>query len=67
MKENYGKSLNSIEWSKYSISIGETLELCSGLIDKPDKSPIQIAKEEILEECGFNVEIEDIYFIKKYL
>jgi len=30
--ENVEKSLNEIEWSKYPIELGETLELCAGLI-----------------------------------
>lgn len=36
-----------------------TYELCAGLVDK-DKSLVEIAKEEIDEECGYNVPIEDI-------
>jgi len=38
---------------------GYTLELCAGLCDK-DKPNIQIAKEEILEECGYDVELKNI-------
>jgi len=38
---------------------GYTLELCAGLCDK-DKSNIVIAKEEILEECGYDVGVENI-------
>lgn len=38
---------------------GFTYELCAGLIDKA-KSNIEIAKEEILEECGYEVEIKNI-------
>jgi len=37
-------------------SDGFTYELCAGLCDK-DKSNIEIAKEEVLEECGYDVEI----------
>ena len=36
---------------------GFTYELCAGLCDK-DKSNIEIAKEEVLEECGYDVEVE---------
>ena len=36
-----------------------TYELCAGLVDK-DVSLVQIAKEEIDEECGYEVKIEDI-------
>ncbi len=47
-------------------SDGMTVELCAGLIDK-DKSLEQIAKEEIEEECGFNVPLENIERITKVL
>ena len=33
---------------------GLTVELCAGIVDKP-LSLVEIAKEEILEECGFSV------------
>jgi len=38
---------------------GITVELCAGIVDK-DLSLIEIAKEEILEECGYLVPIENI-------
>ena len=38
---------------------GMTVELCAGLVDKP-LSLEQIAREEILEECGYDVPIEGI-------
>jgi len=38
---------------------GYTYELCAGLVDK-EKSLVQIAKEEILEECGYEVSIDKI-------
>ncbi len=34
---------------------GYTWELCAGLIDKPHKSVETVAREEILEECGYDV------------
>jgi len=36
-----------------------TYELCAGIVDK-EISLKQIAQEEILEECGYAVELEDI-------
>ncbi|MDY0051316.1 MAG: NUDIX hydrolase [Aliarcobacter sp.] len=36
-----------------------TYELCAGLVDK-DKSLVEIAKEEIDEECGYDVKLDDI-------
>ena len=44
---------------------GFTYELCAGLVDK-DKFLVQIAKEEILEECGFDVPPESIREITEF-
>lgn len=38
---------------------GYTYELCAGIVDK-DKSLVEIAHEEILEECGYRVPLENI-------
>ena len=40
-------------------SAGVTVELCAGIIDK-DKPREEIAQEEILEECGYNVPVEKL-------
>jgi len=42
-----------------------TYELCAGIIDK-EKSLKEIVKEEILEECGYNVNIKDIHKITSF-
>ncbi len=44
---------------------GDTYELCAGIIDK-DIPDIQIAKEEILEECGYNIALDSIKKITSY-
>ena len=44
---------------------GEMHELCAGLVDK-NKSLQQIAKEEIFEECGFNVPLQNIEKISSF-
>lgn len=44
---------------------GMTVELCAGLVDK-DKSLEQITKEEILEECGYDVPLEKIEKITSF-
>jgi UDP-sugar diphosphatase len=46
---------------------GFTYELCAGLIDKTDLLPREIAKEEISEECGFDVKLESIHEITSYV
>jgi UDP-sugar diphosphatase len=45
---------------------GVCLECCAGLIDK-EASIAQIAKEEISEEMGYDVPVEDVKFIRQYL
>jgi UDP-sugar diphosphatase len=44
---------------------GLTVELCAGIVDKK-LSLAQIAKEEIEEECGFDVAVEDIEKITSF-
>ncbi len=39
---------------------GMTVELCAGLVDKEALSLQEIAREEILEECGYDVPLETI-------
>ena len=42
------------------VSSGVTYELCAGIIDKNNVSLASIAKQEILEECGYQVEESSI-------
>jgi UDP-sugar diphosphatase len=44
---------------------GMMYELCAGIVDK-DASKIQIAKEEILEECGYDVPLQNIQKINSF-
>ncbi len=44
---------------------GYTYELCAGLVDKP-KPLEEIAREEIMEECGYAVPIERIEPITRF-
>ncbi|MCV6608622.1 MAG: NUDIX hydrolase [Campylobacterales bacterium] len=46
-------------------SYGHTYELCAGIIDK-DLSLEQIVKEEIDEECGYDVDVKDIEKITSF-
>jgi UDP-sugar diphosphatase len=45
---------------------GVCLECCAGLVDK-EMLTIQIAKEEISEEMGYDVPVKDVKFIRQYL
>lgn len=44
---------------------GYTYELCAGIVDK-DKSLVEIAHEEIVEECGFDLSIEKIQRVTSF-
>lgn len=49
----------NVDCSKYPGSLGITHELCAGIVDK-SLPPEEIAREEVLEECGYNVPIENM-------
>lgn len=55
-----------IDWSKVPASCGVTLELCAGILDDPKLSPKEIAKQEVLEECGYDVPMENLQYIISY-
>jgi len=44
---------------------GYTYELCAGIVDK-DKTLVEIAHEEILEECGYNIPLERLERITSF-
>ena len=46
-------------------SLGCTYELCAGLVDK-STSREQIAKEEILEETGYDIPVQSLEFINSH-
>lgn len=50
---------------KYPVSLAFTNELCAGIVDK-SKPLIEIAREEILEECGYDVSTERIEHVMTY-
>lgn len=50
---------------KKNKSNGMMYELCAGIVDK-DTSNAQIAKEEILEECGYDVPVESLEKISSF-
>lgn len=44
------------DMQKYPPSLGVTLELCAGIVDK-NKSLVEIAQDELMEECGYEAPI----------
>ena len=51
------ETASAINTDKYPASLGFTLELCAGIVDK-EKPLSEIAAEEIREECGYEIEPE---------
>lgn len=48
-----------IDTDKYDIKQGYSLELCAGLVDR-NSNLNEIAKDEILEECGYDVPLSSL-------
>ena len=47
-------------------SLGITLELCAGIVDKEGKSLAEIAAEEVEEECGYHVDLNQVEFVQTF-
>uniref|UniRef100_A0A1L8EE70 Uridine diphosphate glucose pyrophosphatase NUDT14 n=1 Tax=Haematobia irritans TaxID=7368 RepID=A0A1L8EE70_HAEIR len=60
-----GGDIDNVDLTKYPPSLGVTLELCAGIVDK-NKSWNEIAREEVLEECGYDVPVERIEEVMTY-
>ncbi|CAL4208438.1 unnamed protein product, partial [Meganyctiphanes norvegica] len=56
---------SSVDTNKYPAKLGITTELCAGIVDKTTDLA-QTAKEEVLEECGYDVPIENFEKVLTY-
>ncbi|CAF1007796.1 unnamed protein product [Didymodactylos carnosus] len=59
-------SLHDIDFSKQDPAEGITWELCAGIIDKSGKTNKEIIQIELLEECGYNVDLDTIEKVSQY-
>ncbi|XP_018647708.1 putative udp-glucose pyrophosphatase [Schistosoma mansoni] len=50
-----------------SSEIGETLELCAGIIDGVQTNPKLYAVQEVLEECGYKINEDSLHLINSFL
>uniref|UniRef100_A0A8D9DUW4 Uridine diphosphate glucose pyrophosphatase NUDT14 n=1 Tax=Cacopsylla melanoneura TaxID=428564 RepID=A0A8D9DUW4_9HEMI len=57
--------VGTLDTTKYPPSLGVTLEFCAGIVDKK-KSLAEIAREEVLEECGYDVPLEKMQEIQTF-
>ncbi|XP_018396352.1 PREDICTED: uridine diphosphate glucose pyrophosphatase-like isoform X2 [Cyphomyrmex costatus] len=55
-----------IDVERYPATLGIALELCAGIVDK-DKPLVEIAKEELKEECGYEAPTSSFKQIITYL
>lgn len=46
------RNASQVDVKKHPATLGLTLELCAGMVDK-DKSIVEIAVDELREECGY--------------
>lgn len=54
-----------VDLERYPPSLGITTELCAGIVDK-DKSLVEIAAEEVHEECGYSVPVDRLETVLTY-
>lgn len=54
-----------IDTKKYPPSIGMTIELCAGIVDKY-QSLVETARDEVVEECGYNVPLSSLQKVMTY-
>ncbi|XP_023169251.1 uridine diphosphate glucose pyrophosphatase NUDT14-like [Drosophila hydei] len=54
-----------IDLIRFPYELGITLESCAGVVDK-DKSLAEIAKDEVFEECGYNVPVDKLEHVFEY-
>nr|XP_033338370.1 uridine diphosphate glucose pyrophosphatase NUDT14-like [Megalopta genalis] len=54
-----------IDLEKYPPKLGLTLEICAGIVDK-DKSLVEIVRDELKEECGYEAPAETIKLINTF-
>lgn len=65
ISDRNGRTDDKIDYERYPTALGVTLELCAGIVDKT-KPFVEIAREEVLEECGYDVPLESIEEIMTY-
>lgn len=56
---------DTVDTKKYPSSLGMTIELCAGIVDK-DQSLVETARDEVLEECGYDVPLSSFQKVTSY-
>lgn len=56
----------TVDLERYPATLGLSLELCAGIVDK-EKPLVEIAREELREECGYEAPVSAFKQISTYL
>lgn len=64
-KQDSTSDIQHIDSTKYPGQIGITYELCAGIVDK-DTGVNVIAQGEVLEECGYQVPLDNLEKVTTY-
>jgi len=64
IQEDFNEN-GSIDVAKFPPSNAITMELCAGIVDK-DLPLAEVAREEVLEECGYDVPVDRIELVMTY-
>jgi UDP-sugar diphosphatase len=59
-------SIADIDFTKQDAKYAVTYEFCAGIIDKKHLSNKEHAHAELLEECGYSVDINSMESVTKY-
>lgn len=59
------RSKGVIDTKKYPAKLGLSLEMCAGIVDK-NIPLIEVAREEVLEECGYEVTTDNLIKLMCY-
>lgn len=59
-------SIGDIDFTKQDPKSAITYEFCAGIVDKKHLSSKEHAQVELLEECGYSVDIDSIETVAKY-
>ncbi|KAI6241531.1 hypothetical protein M3Y99_00312200 [Aphelenchoides fujianensis] len=74
LPENAGKQLSELKVGHEKLDVGYAIELCAGILDKglrvplqltvriiqPGLSPKEVMREEIMEECGYKIDLDQL-------
>ncbi|XP_054707288.1 uridine diphosphate glucose pyrophosphatase NUDT14-like [Uloborus diversus] len=55
----------NVDVDKCPASLGMTIELCAGIVDK-EQSLVETARDEVLEECGYTVPLSNFHKVTSY-